>query len=151
MNTLRYFSLRCVSYLTNTCTHDIEHPYVLFTPRRLILNKLFTRHVEHTHILFTSIWLMLHIHTQTTYPTPLGTFPSNTPHTSHTDTQSHYTFNARTCFSHIATSIHEPFVGYPGHRDHIPFIPLRLRPRRAAPAFFSLIFCGWNMCGAPVG
>ncbi len=53
---------------------------------RLILNKPYTHHVEHTRILFTSICLTLHIHTQTTYQTPLGTFPFNAPHTSHTHT-----------------------------------------------------------------
>ena len=61
-NTLRYFSLRYVSYMTNLYTHHIKHTHVLFTPMRLILN-------EHIHI---------------SCQPPLGTFHSDMPYTSHT-------------------------------------------------------------------
>ena len=61
-NTLRYFSLRYVSYMTNLYTHHIKHTHVLFTLMRLILN-------EHIHI---------------SCQPPLGTFHSDMPYTSHT-------------------------------------------------------------------
>ena len=132
-NTLRYFSLRYVSYMTNLYTHHIKHTHVLFTPMRLILN-------EHIHI---------------SCQPPLGTFHSDMPYTSHTHSNyisnthwcfslrrdsyfpyPHYNLNTPAYHSHIAAWLHVRFVPHPVYRDPIPIIPLRLRPRRAAPAFF---------------